>query len=314
MKLILQAIKALFRKVENAIEDVRKSIPEVAQANWSQNDRTKPDYVKNRTHYTEEKAFEDIAWDGDTEGRDIGYINDNNIFYKVSDKLLSVEDLIGATAAYTSGDVHYLDEDHVKQESEDLINIDLNAGVVILAPTTYRGTVFPSTGVYFLLNNGTYHITELKAKETVHKIDAKYLPDGIPNEEQIAETMQKASEPCLILETNTEYYDFASSASTSLLGEVRIASGSFSAVKQQIADGKDPIVIFRGGVSTNYNGNTWQTKFCLKSKAVYYNKSNIVFLYFELETFPSNPSNGKNIQITIRGESSSIVNASYIEK
>jgi hypothetical protein len=213
MKLILQAIKALFRKVENRIEDVRKSIPEVAQADWSQNDGTKPDYVKNRTHYAE-KAFEDIIWDGDTEGRDIGYINDNNIFYKVSDKILSVEDLIEATAVYTNGTVHQLDEDRVRQESEDLINIDLNAGVVILAPTTYRGTVFSSTGVYFLLNNGTYHITGLKAKETVHKLDAKYLPDGIGG--------------------GGAYYLFFNGQS----GDIFIAPGTYAAIKDAIENKK----------------------------------------------------------------------------
>lgn len=157
---------------------VEVKIPDGSPSDWSQSDPSASDYVKNRTHYIE-KAFEDITWDGDTEGRDIGYINDKNIFYKVSDQTPSVEDLIGATKTTTYGITSELNESQIKQDSDDIIVFEGNGGVVVLAPTTYRGTVFPSTGVYFLLNYGTYHITELKAKETVHKLDKKFLPDDI---------------------------------------------------------------------------------------------------------------------------------------
>ena len=55
MKLILQAIKALFRKVENCIEDVRKSIPEAAYL------LTNPVYtVGNSSYFVDSELFDKL--------------------------------------------------------------------------------------------------------------------------------------------------------------------------------------------------------------------------------------------------------------
>ena len=216
MKLILQAIKALFRKVENRIEDVRKSIPEVAQADWSQNDGTKPDYVKNRTHYAE-KAFEDIFWDGDTDGRDVGYLNDKNCFCKVSDQILTVEDLVGSKIINESGKEIILKESDVVQATEDIIRIYSSAAVVVSTPTTYMGVVFPSSGVYSSLNTSfstPSYTSAFIAKETVHTLDAKYLPDGIGG--------------------GGTYYLFHNGQS----GDISIAPGTYAALKDAIENKK----------------------------------------------------------------------------
>lgn len=57
MKLILEAIKSLFRKVENKISGFEKWC---VNPDWNQNDDTAPDYVKNRPFYIERKEITEV--------------------------------------------------------------------------------------------------------------------------------------------------------------------------------------------------------------------------------------------------------------
>lgn len=57
MKLILSAIKSLLRKNDLEHSELRKEIENIPQANWNQNDKNAPDYIKNRTHYTEDRVI-----------------------------------------------------------------------------------------------------------------------------------------------------------------------------------------------------------------------------------------------------------------
>lgn len=168
----------------------------LSKANWNQSDPSAPDYVKNRTHYTE-KAFEDITWDGDTEGRDIGYLNDKNCFCKVSDQILTVEDLVGSKIINEIGTEIILKESDVVQATEDIIRIYSSAAVVVSTPTTYMGVAFPSAGVYSLLNTSLStpsYTSAFIAKETVHKLDEKYIPDEIARVAQIDEVKNEVDE------------------------------------------------------------------------------------------------------------------------
>lgn len=148
------------------------------QSDWNQSDPAAPDYVKNRTHYTD-KAFEDITWDGDTEGREVGILNADNAFYKVSDQTPSKDGLIGATLITNNGSVVELQAKDVVQASDDVVRILSSSAVAVYAPTTFMGVVFQSAGIYFLRHKTIGHTQALKAKETVHKLDPKYLPDDI---------------------------------------------------------------------------------------------------------------------------------------
>ena len=60
MNLILQAIKSLFRKLENKIDrDIVNN-----RSDWEQNDENGAGYIKNRTHYAEDGIIFDITFEG----------------------------------------------------------------------------------------------------------------------------------------------------------------------------------------------------------------------------------------------------------
>ena len=76
---------------------------EQVQTDYTQNDPTAKDYIKNRPGGYEE-GFE-ITWDGDTTGRvkataeGLPYI-----WYKVSDKILTPDQVIGSTMTLVQND------------------------------------------------------------------------------------------------------------------------------------------------------------------------------------------------------------------
>ena len=77
--------------------DTLKSLGgEQVQTDWNQNDTTAKDYIKNRPGGYEE-GFE-ITWDGDTTGRPSATAEGMpNAWYKVSDKILTADQIIGST-------------------------------------------------------------------------------------------------------------------------------------------------------------------------------------------------------------------------
>ena len=155
-----------------------------AQPDLSQNDPDAADYVKNRTHYVE-KAFEDITWDGDTEGRNATEVFHSSGYYKVSDQIPTAEALNGATVERFDGVIVEINEDELTQRAEEVLACHNPHVLIISAPTTWEGMSFPSAGVYFWKYDSgaqVMHTHSLKAKETVHKLDPKYLPDDIGGE------------------------------------------------------------------------------------------------------------------------------------
>ena len=66
------------------------------QTDWNQNDTTAKDYIKNRPGGYE-TGFE-ITWDGDTTGR-VSITSEGMLgaWYKVSDKILTADQIIGST-------------------------------------------------------------------------------------------------------------------------------------------------------------------------------------------------------------------------
>ena len=177
MKLILQAIKALFRKVENALEDVRKSIPEVAQPDWSQNDETKPDYVKNRTHYEEVKQ-ESIV------GLEFGVYGDKN--FPIPFEIGQTWDLYysantnPSTATYSRYQ-HYADGGQplsVKQADDGTLYIgdpNVNSYPFYVTETEFKGnsswlSMYGVSLVKVVCVSGTKTVTKVKT------LDEKFMP------------------------------------------------------------------------------------------------------------------------------------------
>lgn len=151
-----------------------------AKPDLSQNDPNAPDFVKNRTHYVE-KAFEDITWDGDIEGRDATEVFHSSGYYKVSDQIPTSEALNGATVERFDGVIVEINEDELTQRAEEVLACHNPHVLIISAPTTWEGMSFPSAGVYFWKYDSGAQVMythSLKAKETVHKLDPKYLPNA----------------------------------------------------------------------------------------------------------------------------------------
>lgn len=171
-------------------EGATKRLPSTAikpapiQPDFAQNDSTAPDYVKNRTHYEETSVVNEplnITWDGNTEG----LVCVNDYFYKVSDAVLTDEQIKSATvgigdATVVVGDVF----DDAMNGSEELLVSDFIA-FCRKAGATIGEVTFPEIGIYFVSMNGMY-VSSLtttepieQTKTVVHKLDKKYLPDDI---------------------------------------------------------------------------------------------------------------------------------------
>ena len=149
----------------------------LSQADYTQNDNTQQDYVKNRPCY--EDVSINITWDGDTTDRIAASDSD----YLVSYDTPSSEDLIGAS--YTSYDygerTFVLTADSITYPVENLICV---SGVVFIAldnNVTYEEKTFPAKGTYFH-KTSLYRSISLY-KGTLKKLDPKFIDtDSLPKE------------------------------------------------------------------------------------------------------------------------------------
>lgn len=122
MKLILEAIKSLFRKVEAAIASLNKRVDEVKavaeiQSDWNQHDPEGEGYIQNRTHYYKPPVLKDHLLEEQTltgfvpqDGHRFANSNRDDVYcYDLTDYVYaehgldadSAEQLIEAGTAYT---------------------------------------------------------------------------------------------------------------------------------------------------------------------------------------------------------------------
>lgn len=151
-----------------------------AQPDWNANEG-EAGHVLNRTHYVE-KPFDSITWNGDITGKEEIVYNQNKSYYKVSDRILSVDDLLGAICKNNNGNSVTITEKNIMQPNENIIFLKLIGDIFVLSPTTYDGMTFNSSGVYIQKNvYGDYvsYTTEIIARDVVHKLEEKYIPDSI---------------------------------------------------------------------------------------------------------------------------------------
>lgn len=156
------------------------------QPDWSQNDETAQDYVKNRTHYESIEVVNEplnLTWDGNTEG----LVSAINIAYKVSDIVLTEEQILSATITLNNGESANLSEDYIKATDEIFLGgygfiAFVNTDNAILSADD--GTIFPEAGIYFVkYEQDQIYVASLSTSEPVehtktvaHKIDKKFLP------------------------------------------------------------------------------------------------------------------------------------------
>ena len=117
-----------------------------SQADWNQNDENAADYVKNRPGgYTKTTLGYEITWDGvvgDKVVVDGGEIQ----LVKVSDRVFTVEELIGATVTFGDQSLT-INNDGIQSQS----GVIVVSGVfsVCTAPITIIDITIPETGTYF---------------------------------------------------------------------------------------------------------------------------------------------------------------------
>lgn len=119
-----------------------------SQADWNQNDESAADYIKNRPGgYTKTTPGYEITWDGSV-GDKIVVDGGDVQFVKVSDRVFTVEELIGATVIV--GDQSFtINNDNIHSQNG---TIAYEGFLVFSAPTTIEGITIPEAGTYFAKN------------------------------------------------------------------------------------------------------------------------------------------------------------------
>lgn len=115
------------------------------QADWNQNDETAKDYVKNRPGgYTKTTPGYEITWDG-VVGDKVVVDGGGMQLVKVSDRVFTVEELIGATMIV--GDRSFIVSNDDINSQNGIINGE--GFIVCSAPTTIDDITIPEAGTYF---------------------------------------------------------------------------------------------------------------------------------------------------------------------
>ena len=160
------------------------------QTDWNQNDATAKDYIKNRPGGYE-KGFE-ITWDGDTTDR-VKAIMENPLFefYKVSDKILTADQIIGATITTVQNGV----TQQIVITDEDISEEEFGYSTLGFLIATKQGTFnmegdnisIPEPGIYFMSAGADGHSMFVSSlfNITVHPFDDKYIPDSIARKDEI---------------------------------------------------------------------------------------------------------------------------------
>ena len=116
------------------------------QTDWNQNDESAVDYIKNRPGgYTKTTPGYEITWDGAV-GDKVVVDGGEMQFVKVSDRVFTAEELIGATII--AGDRSFIVSNDTIGSQNGIING--KGFIVCSAPTTIYEITIPEAGTYFL--------------------------------------------------------------------------------------------------------------------------------------------------------------------
>lgn len=129
--------------------------------------------------FGEEGEGATITWDGNTEGREILGGVANYGYAKVSDELLTIDNVIGGTVtAYEDGESYefIITRDMINFEDENGFSVD-DLIIVIHTPTENE-----TTGVYFTYTTGEYtgHVSSLTyGSSSIKTLDSKFIGSDI---------------------------------------------------------------------------------------------------------------------------------------
>ena len=170
-------------------------------SDWHQNDSTKADYIKNRTHYekTEVVTGDTLYWDGNTEGLvSVDNSRTGNKLYLVSNETpagLSYGNFYITTPASGTSTDDYISGDNywcIGRSPDVLIVYENNT---ILQGGPYVGMEVSKAGIYFencINTDGDYisalqilDYTFISTKTTLKQLDSKFIPNDIARVGQI---------------------------------------------------------------------------------------------------------------------------------
>lgn len=153
---------------------------EQVQSDYAQNDSTAKDYIKNRPGGYE--GGYKITWDGDTTGKTVVDIDEGFSMVKVSDAILSQEDVIGGTINAGSAEVFTISSEMIVPIDES--NFALGKYIVIVAdaPAIFLEIELPEAGIYFVSAPSYGVNVNSLSKLIVFQYDDKYIPDTILRE------------------------------------------------------------------------------------------------------------------------------------
>ena len=166
-----------------------KNKPEVVQADWAVKDETNPAHLKNKPFYdTREYGNITLTFDGDITGKEVVQNDETSYAVKLSDKVPSKEELIGASVSLVEGGettTTEVDSDMIRDDG----NGNLMVGPYVVVPDSLsipsdNGTLTLSRGIWgaCTVENG---VAVRYAKELswyglisgeLKKIEEKYIP------------------------------------------------------------------------------------------------------------------------------------------
>ena len=162
----------------------------VSTPDWNQNDATASDYIKNRPGgYTKTTPGYEITWDGVVGDKVV--VGQGGIWsVKVSDRVFTVEELIGATII-KGGQSFTINNDDIQSQNGVII---VGYGVLVCTtPTTIGNIAIPEVGTYFTKTGEVFVSSLSKPDSTITvKIPAEYLELAETNE-AISAAMSAAS-------------------------------------------------------------------------------------------------------------------------
>lgn len=176
-------------KLSYTASEINEKLGKVATPDWNASEG-EAGYVKNRTHYEETTIVNEpltITWDGNTEGL-VGVMD---MFFKVSDLVLTDEQIKTATITGSNGASFYIGNIWEMMVSEGWVAEDyvLLSGIMVVVRKDnldVSDLTFPQKGIYFFISSNDEYIASLtitepveQTKTVVKKLDKKFLPDDV---------------------------------------------------------------------------------------------------------------------------------------
>lgn len=154
----------------------------LVQPDWQQNDETAPDYVKSRPGGYDVPEYV-ITWDGVIGNRLTVPVSDTKYFVKISDEVLSADQLLDGTCSAISDGIVYSTK--IKNswisETTEYVSLDTDGGLAVVAKASsivFESWTLPEQGVYFFVDEnvpGGFHLVGVTSAPVPVKIPRKYL-------------------------------------------------------------------------------------------------------------------------------------------